>query len=290
MPAAAIGGLGLIGSIGSSLIGANGASKAADAQAAAAQQASQLQGQAGQQALGIQQSAGAAGQKELAPYTAAGGAGLNALEYGLGIGGTANGSGVGSGSLLQPYGQSFTAPTGITAQNDPGYQARLQLGQDAIQRSAAAKGGVVTGGTAQALNNEAQDYASNEYGNVYNRALNTFDTNFNAYNTGQTNQFNRLAGIASSGQAAAGTAAQLGVNSANSQANTITGTASQQGQDLTNAGNATASGYVGQANAYSGGINNATNGLTNLYLLNSLRSGSGYGNYNPNQTNSPDMG
>lgn len=267
-------GVGLAGSIGSSVIGANAAGNAASTQAAAAQQASQLQGQAGTKALGIQQAAGTAAQAQLAPYTAAGAGGLNALEYGLGTGGTANGSGVGQGSLLQPYGQTFTAPTGLTEQNDPGYQARLQLGQDAIQRSAAASGGVVTGGTAQALNNEAQDYASNEYGNVYNRALNTFDTNYNAYNTNQSNQFNRLAGVASSGQAAAGTAATLGQNSAANQASTITGTAAQQGQDLTNAGAATASGYVGQANAYSNGITGATSNLSNLALLGSL---SGYG-------------
>lgn len=273
--AAAIGG---IGSLVGGVIGANGAKDAAATQAAAAQQASQLAGQAGDKALGIQQAAGTAAQQQIAPYTAAGAGGLNALEYGLGTGGTANGSGVGPGSLLTPYGQTFTAPTGLTEQNDPGYQARLQLGQDALQRSAAARGGIVTGGTAQALNNEAQDYASNEYGNVYNRALNTYDTNYNAYNTNQTNQYNKLAQLAGAGQTAAGTAATLGLNSANSQAGTVTGTAAQQGQDLTNAAAATASGQVGAANAYGSGISGATNNLDNLALLNSL---SGYSQSNP---------
>jgi len=269
--AAAIGG---IGSIVGGAIGANGAENAAATQAAAAQQASQLAGTAGTQALGIQQAADTAAQSQIAPYTAAGAGGLNALQYGLGTGGTANGSGVAQGSLLTPYGQTFTAPTGLTEQNDPGYQARLQLGQDAIQRSAAAAGGVVTGGTAQALNNEAQDYASNEYNNVYNRALSTYNTNYNAYNTDQTNQYNKLAALAGSGQTAATTAATLGQNAANSEAGTVTGTAAQQGQDLTNAGAATASGYVGAANAYSNGLSGASNSLTNLALLNSM---SGYG-------------
>src|SRR6185437_6095564 len=271
-----------------------GAENAAATQAAASQKASDLAGQAGDKALGIQQAAGTAEQSEIAPYTAAGAGGLNALQYGLGTGGTANGSGVGQGSLLTPYGQTFTAPTGLTEQNDPGYQARLQLGQDAIQRSAAA-GGVVTGGTAQALNNEAQDYASNEYGNVYNRALNTYNTNYNAYNTNQTNQYNKLAQLAGAGQNAATTAGTLGLNAANSQAGTVTGTAAQQGQDLTNAAAATASGQVGAANAYSSGINGATSSLSNLALLGSM---SGYGGgsgasgaTNPlNFTNSPDMG
>jgi hypothetical protein len=63
----------------------------------------------------------------------------------------------GYGSLLQPYSGTFSAPTALTEQNDPGYQARLQLGQQALQQSAAARGNLLTGGTAQALNQNAQD-------------------------------------------------------------------------------------------------------------------------------------
>lgn len=269
----AVGAIGGIGSLISGAMGASASKNAAATQAAAAQQASQLAGQAGQQALGIQQGADAASQAQLAPYTAAGLGGLNALQYGLGTGGTANGSGVGQGSLLTPY-QSFSAPTTLDEQNDPGYQARLALGTDALQKSAAARGSVLTGGTAKALDTYAQDYASNEYNNVYNRALQGYTTNANNYYTGQNNQYSRLAGLASSGQSAAGTAATLGQNAANSEAGTLTGTAAQQGQDLTNAGAATASGYVGAANAYNNGINGATSNLTNLALLNSLKNGS----------------
>lgn len=275
MPSLAIGGLGLLGSIGSSLIGSSAASDAAATQSAADQQASALAGTAGTQALGFQQAAGTAAQSEIAPYTTAGAGGLNALQYGLGTGGTANGSGVAQGSLTTPYGQTFSAPTGLTEQNDPGYQARLQLGTDAIQKSAAARGSVVTGGTAKALDTYGQDYASNEYGNVYNRALSTFQNNYNDYNTNQTNQYNKLAALAGTGQTAATTAASLGQTAANSEAGTVTGTAATQGQDLTNAATATASGYVGGANAWSNGITGATNNLTNLALLGKLGAGSG---------------
>lgn len=259
-----------------SAISANGAENAAATQAAASQKASDLAGTAGEKALGIQQAAGTAAQSELAPYTAAGTGGLNALQYGLGTGGTANGSGVGSGSLLTPY-QSFTAPTTLNETNDPGYQARLQLGTDALQKSAAARGSVLTGGTAKALDTYAQDYASNEYGNVYNRALQTYGTNANNYYTGQNNGYSRLSALAGSGQNAASNAASLGTSAANSQAGTITGTAATQGQDLTNAAAATASGQVGAANAYGSGISGATSNLNNLALLSSL---SGYGNSN----------
>ena len=256
-------------------ISANAAGNAADAQTSAANNAAALQAQEAQNALDFQKQQFATTQANEAPYLQGGNNALNALQYGLGTGGTANGSGVGQGSLLQPYGQTFSAPTGLTEQNDPGYQARLQLGTDALQKSAAARGSVLTGATGKALDSYAQDYASNEYGNVYNRALNTFDTNYNAYNTNQTNQFNKLASLTGSGQATAANMAQQGQAASNNVSNTLLTTGAQQGQDLNNAGAATASGYIGQANAYSNGIGGVGNSLSNYALLNSL---SGYGN------------
>jgi hypothetical protein len=270
-------GIGAAGSVASGLIGANAAGNAADAQTAAANHAADLQSQASKNALDFQKQQYDTSQQQQAPYLAAGQSGLNALQYGLGIGGTANGSGVGQGSLTTPYSGTFTAPTGLTEQNDPGFQARLQLGQDAIQRSAAAKGGVVTGGTAQSLNNEAQDYASNEYGNVYNRALNTFGTNFNAYNTNQSNQYNKLAALSGTGQQTATNLAQQGQSASNNVTSNLLTTGQQQGQDYQNAGAASASGYVGAANSYGGALNGIGNNISNLGLLNQLGSASGYG-------------
>jgi len=276
MSTAAIVGGTIASGIATSAIGANAAGNAANAQATAAQNAQALQAKEAQDALDFNKQQWQTTQANEAPYLAAGGQGLNALQYGLGIGGQANGSGVGQGSLLTPYGQTFQAPTGLTQQNDPGYQERLQLGTDALQKSAAARGSVLTGGTAKALDSYAQDYASNEYGNVYNRALNTFDTNYNAYNTNQANQYNRLASLAGAGQATAANLAQQGQSAANTNSNIDLTTGAQQGQDIQNAGAATASGYVGQANAINGGINSVTGGLSNLAILQSL-SKSGYG-------------
>lgn len=273
MSTAAIVGGTLASGLATSMIGANAAGNAADAQTAAANKAAANTGQLSQQALDFQKQQYATSQSQQAPYLQAGTSGLNALQYGLGTGGSANGSGVGQGSLLQPYGQSFSAPTGLTEQNDPGYQARLQLGTDAIQKSAAARGGVVTGGTAKALDSYAQDYASNEYGNVYNRALNTFNTNYQDYNTNQTNQYNKLAGLASAGQQTATNMANQGQAASNNVTSNLLNTAQQQGQDYTNAGAATASGYIGAANAINGGISGATNNLSNFAMMNSM---SGY--------------
>lgn len=181
----------------------------------------------------------------------------------------------GFGSLMQPYSGTFTAPTGLTEQNDPGYQARLQLGTDALQRSAAARGGVLTGGTARDLNQYAQDYASNEYGNVYNRALQNFDTNYNVYNQNQANQFNRLAALSGVGQQTAGQLGAMGQNASNAISSNLLGTAGQMGQDYQNAGAANASGYVGAANAYGSALGGIGGNLSNLYLMQKLIGGGG---------------
>lgn len=141
-------------------------------------------------------------------------------------------------------------------QTDPGYDFRLQQGSQALDRSAAAKGGLFSGGTLKDLTDYNQNFASNEYQNAYNR----FQTNRNT-------QFNQLASVAGLGQTAAGQTAQLGANTANQVGqNTISG--------LTGAAAARASGYNAIGNSINGGIG----GLSNWYLLSQLNNGgSGYG-------------
>ena len=180
----------------------------------------------------------------------------------------------GFGSLMQPYQGQFTAPTGLTEQNDPGYQARLQMGTDALQNSAAARGSVLTGGTAKALDQYAQDYASNEYGNVYNRAYNQYATNYNQNQQQQMNQYNRLAALAGVGQQTAGQLGMMGQNAANSISSNLMGTAANIGQQYNNAAAANASGIVGGANAWGNAIGGAGNNLQNLLLLSQLQGGS----------------
>ena len=88
----------------------------------------------------------------------------------------------------------FVAPTGVDMTNDPGYQFRLDQGNKAYQQSAAAKGTLLTGGTLKGANDYAQNAASNEYGNVFNRALQANQTN-NGYQLSAT-QANNSSGLA----------------------------------------------------------------------------------------------
>jgi len=52
---------------------------------------------------------------------------------------------------------------------DPGYQFRMDEGQRMIERGAAARGGALSGGALKAITSWGQDYASNEYGKIFDR-------------------------------------------------------------------------------------------------------------------------
>lgn len=131
---------------------------------------------------------------------------------------------------------------------DPGYDFRLSEGMKGINNSAAARGGVLSGAALKAASKYNQNFASNEYSNVYNR-----------FNTDQTNKFNRLASIAGVGQMANNQVAAAGTNMANNVS-----------QNQLGAGNARASGYVGQSNALTGGISQAYNMYQGNQLMNRL--------------------
>lgn len=239
-------------------------SMAAGQQADAAMNAAQLQYKASEDALAFQKEQWQKEQENLAPWLQTGKQGLTQLSQLLGIGkdqGTA-----GYGSLLTPWTEQFQAPTDVTEQNDPGYQFRLKQGMDALQNSAAAKGGLLTSGTAKNLTNYAQDYASNEYNNVYGRSMQEYLNKYNIFKQNQSDIYNRLAGISGTGQTAANTLGQLGQSTAGNVTNILGNMGSQVGQSLIDAGTARASGYGNWGNTISGLGSN----LTQLFLLDAL--------------------
>lgn len=58
---------------------------------------------------------------------------------------------------------------GYNFQTDPGYNFRIGEGMRVLERGAAARGGVLSGGFGRKAIRYGQNYASNEYQNVYNR-------------------------------------------------------------------------------------------------------------------------
>jgi len=192
-------------------------------------------------------------------------------------------------------------------QADPGYAFRLSEGMKALDRTAASRGGLLSGATLKGAQRYGSDLASQEYGNAYNRfqnnrtaqsqeyqnAFNRYQANRaaqeqaygNAYNRFQTERINTLAplqSLAGVGQSASQQAAQAAQNFATGATNTYGNLASGQTSALGNygnaaasnligAGNARASGYMGGANAISSGLGQGLNFYQNQNLINSLQ-------------------
>ena len=152
---------------------------------------------------------------------------------------------------------TFQAPTAADMANDPGYQFRLDQGNKALQASAAARGTLLSGGTLKALDQYNQDYASGEYGNVYNRAL----QNFGAQNTTFGN--NQAAALNTFGAQNQTYGNQVNAaNTAFGAANTTYGNNTQQGLNAFNAANTT---YGNNAGAAQTSFNNANTNYQNRY-------------------------
>ena len=182
---------------GSALLGASASKSAASTQAASADHATELQERMFNKQLELQE-----------PFRQSGINALNKIE---------------SGDIMGAM--------------DPSYKFRLGEGMKALERSAAARGGLISGGALKAAQRYGQEFASNEFGNAYNR----------------------LASRAGFGQTAStnmgGAAGQFGTNAGNL---------------MTGAGAARASGYVGGANALSSGLGQYMNYTQSQNLLNRL--------------------
>ena len=246
--------IGAVGGIGAAAIGSSAAGNAADTQSQAAVQAAQIQAQSAQNALDFNKQQWATNQNNMQPWLQAGTGAVNQLSALMAPG----------GSLTQQWGQQFQAPSAQQAEATPGYQFTLGQGLQALDRGAAARGNLLTGGTMQAEQQYGQGLASQTYQQAYNQ-----------FQQGQANTYNRLAGLAGTGQTAAQTLGQQGQSAANTNANINLTSGQQQGNALQNAAAATASGYVGAGNAWSGALGNTASSLSNAFLLNNLMNSGG---------------
>jgi hypothetical protein len=147
---------------------------------------------------------------------------------------------------------------------DPGYAFRLAEGQKALERSAAARGGLISGGALKAAQRYGQEMGSQEFQNAYNRAL----TGYNANQSANTLAYNQLAGISGTGQ----TSAQQIANQAGQYGANVGNLASATGASSANAllaqGNARASAYGGYGQAAGQalqGLYNNWGGISNFF-------------------------
>jgi hypothetical protein len=189
------------------------------------------------------------------------------------------------------YGRFKTAdftPTDFAAGIDPGYGFRVREGLKAVDRQAAARGGLISGNALKASQAFGQEAASQEYTNAFNRfqiirgnTLQPFQMGAAAGQSaaamqGQANaNFGSAGGqaIANAGQGASSAYGALGTGTYNAFGNYGTGVSNTLGaygtnvsNNLIGAGNAAASGYVGGANA----VNSTISGLANAYYQNKM--------------------
>ena len=185
----------------------------------------------------------------------------------------------GSGQLNNPF-DSYLASKGLAGgkfdTSNPAYQFQLKQGQQALDRSSAARGMGYSGAQMKASQEYGQGLASQQYDKEYNRASGEFSDYYrmagNEYdraNQQYTNEynrasgefgdyFNRLAGLSQGGQQAANTLGSQGSNYASGASNTLGSLGGYLQNNLGQAANARASGYIGGANAINGGIQNMT--------------------------------
>ena len=130
-------------------------------------------------------------------------------------------------------------------QQDPGYQFRLREGLKALDRTAAARGGLLSGAQLRGVTRYGQELGTQEYTNAFNR-----------YQAERAARLNPLQSLAGMGQS---TAATLGQQ------------AGQYGQSMAQGaaqmGNIRASGYTNQANALSGALGQGVNYYQNQQMM-----------------------
>ena len=105
----------------------------------------------------------------------AGGAGIPGAPPNFGIGPTPYAAPTWEGGAPPgaPAMAHYTLPTMADLFASPGFQSRFQTGQQGLERSAAAHGTILNGGTQKALAEYGQNYASNEYNNLVNQTMAT---------------------------------------------------------------------------------------------------------------------
>jgi hypothetical protein len=203
--------------VGSAVIGASASSKAAKTQAAAAGQASDLEREMFERNIELN-----------APFREAGITALN---------------------KLTPLATEYT-PFGMQQfQQDPGYAFRMSEGMKGLERSAAARGGLLSGGTLKGIQRFGQDLASQEYQNAFNR-----------YGIERERRLNPLQSLAGVGQTTSQQLGAAGTQMAGNVGNLMTGGAA-----------ARASGYVGGANALTGALSTGLNYYQGQQMMNALR-------------------
>jgi hypothetical protein len=207
--------------LGSAVIGGLTSNQAAGVQASAADRAAELQRQVADQQIALQREQFNRQVELQTPFREAGMRALPELE---------------AASRYTPFGMD-------QFQQDPGYGFRLAEGQKALDRQAAARGGLISGGALKAATRYGQEMGSQEYTNAFNR-----------YQTERQARLNPLQSLAGVGQTAVGQLGSAGQAMTAGSTGALGAYGAGASEAMGAAAQARASGYLGGANALSQGL------------------------------------
>lgn len=220
----------------SGAMSANAAEEAARMQANAATAGGQLASQTADKQMALLEKMFNRQVELQEPFRQSGVAAQNRMLDLLGL--SPNRGAAGYGSLAKNFGMS-------DFQADPSYAFRMTEGLKALDRQAAARGGLISGGALKAAQNYGQDLASQEYQNAYNR-----------YQTNRTNLLNPLQSLAGAGQTSANTIGNAAAGYGSEGSNALGGAGTAQANAIQNAANARASGYLGSQQSWNSALQN----------------------------------
>uniref|UniRef100_A0A6M3J0Z7 Uncharacterized protein n=1 Tax=viral metagenome TaxID=1070528 RepID=A0A6M3J0Z7_9ZZZZ len=208
-----------------SYISSSGARKAEKAQAKAAVEAARLELQGVREGIAYQTEAEARAREDIAPWRQKGVMALDEL-----------------------YGLMEAGPGEF--ETSPGYEFRQAEGLKAIERSAAARGGALSGGGLKAITRFGQDYATSDYDNFLRRYYD------------KLNPWQSLADI---GRTAAGTSADITTQTGRDISSALIAGGQVAGEGVRGEAFAKASGYINQANIWSSTEKEVVGSVAYLY-------------------------
>ena len=223
--------------LASGMRNANAVETAAKMQANAAQNAANIGSQTANQQMDLARDIFAQQTALNEPFRQGGINALNRMQDLLGL--SNNRRAPGYGSLSKNFSMA-------DFQADPGYAFRMSEGLKALDRQAAARGGLISGGALKAAQGYGQDLASQEYLNAFNR-----------FQTNRTNLLNPLQAIAGTGQTATNTLSHAGQNMGTNVSNAMGASGQAQMNAMTAGADARASGYLGAQEGWNQAINSA---------------------------------
>jgi hypothetical protein len=133
-------------------------------------------------------------------YSQVGGSSGMGGQSGSSYGGPGSTSPYASGAAIEPWLKQFQAPSQEDALNTPGVQFAMDRAMQALQRSAAAKGTLVTGGLLRDLSDQQIGMSMQSYGDIYNRSMGEYMLERDNFFQNQDRPFDKFTTLADLGK------------------------------------------------------------------------------------------